>query len=349
MFLKRLRTDSQGRFSISLPPSFFFQKHPLTQVMIEDEGSRGEIWPPFCVIDLPPPFKVGDRNLGIFRLEAPPLLVEGETLDIQGKAVGGAEVQCFRPRVRNGKNTWERVISALSVSDPKGHWFIKGFWKWPQVMVMAIKEGEGSSDRLMVRPGTRGVRLVLSGGGGVEAKVMVSKKVYLQRKMVECLLFPRNLWWNGSNQKASKKVFPDGRIVWKNLLPGTYELRICAQGDPERPVVLVPGIQVAPGKVTRDPRIQDLDIRGLVEECMVVAKDTSGKILDPGHMWIKSESWAGSMLAPSKKGLIVLRRAGDAPRLEVVYPGYKERIVQGKGKVVEVILQPIAKNRRKGR
>ncbi len=145
----------------------------------------------------------------------------------------------------------------------------------------------------------------------------MARKVYLQRKMVVPQLVPRNLWWKeGSNQNASKKIFPSGKVVWKNLLPGTYDFRVIAQGDPERPVVLVPGIQVAPGKVTKDPRIQDLDIRGLVEEFLVAAKDPSGKILDPGQMWIKSKAWVGSMPVPSKKGLIALRMKGVGDRVK---------------------------------
>ncbi len=350
-FLQRLRTDADGRFDLSLPPSFNWKDSlPLKQILFMKRKESGGFFPPFCVIDLPPPFTTGKRFLGYFRLEIPPFLCGGKVVDSDGKPVEGVEVWCFRPRIRDGKETWERVRSATGLTDAQGEWFIKGFWKWPELKVLAVKEGAGTSDLVLARPGARGLTLVLSGGGGVEARIHVARKVYLQRKMVVPQLVPRNLWWKeGSNQNASKKVFPNGKVVWKNLLPGTYDFRVVAQGDPERPVVLVPGIQVAPGKVTRDPRIQDLDIRGLVEEFLVVAKDPSGKILDPGHMWIKSKAWVGSMLAPSKKGLIALRRIGDRPSLEIIYPGYKKGFVQAKGKVVEVVLRPSGKKGKKSK
>ena len=275
------------------------------------------------------------------------MLAEGNVLDAGGKPVEGAEIWCYRPMIRGGKTTWQRVHSALCVSDPKGKWYVKMFWKWPELKVMAIKEGAGSSDRVSVRPGTRGLKLVISGSGDVEARILVSKKIYLVRRMLKPQLVPRELWVKGSNQKASKEIFPDGRVVWKHLLPGFYDFRVCAHGDPERPVVLVPGIRVVPGKVNQDPRIQDVDLRGLVEEFTVVAKDPSGKVLDPGQMWIKSGVWPGSMPAPSKKGLIALRRIGDAPTLEIVYPGYKKKKVRAQDKGVEVVLEPIGKERPK--
>ncbi len=257
----------------------------------------------------------------------------------------GAEVRCYRPFVRSGKEGWERVYSATGVSDRVGRWFVKGFWRWSRLKVMAIKEGAGSSERVLVGPGARGLKLVLSGGGGVEAEVLVSKKIYLERRMLDVQLVPREAWVRGSNGRARKKVFPGGRVVWRNLLPGIYDFRVCAQGDPEKPLVQVSGIRVEPGKMCRDPRIQGVDLRGLVEEFLVIAEDPSGKVLDPAHMWIKSKAGVGAALDPSGKGLVVLRRIGDVPEMEVVYPGYKSRRIRGKGKVVVVTLEPIPKRR----
>ena len=332
-------TDESGRFRIPLPWEGSHAKFPIDHLRISSLGDLGEKFPPFWIVPLPPPFSKGERFLGKFRMQTPPLLAEGIVVDVKGMPVEAAEIRCYRPIIRAGKAVWVPVLSATGLTDATGRWFVKGFWKWPELKVMAIKKGAGSSDRVLVRPGTKGLKLLISGSGNVEARLLVSKKVYLERKMLKAQLVPRELWVKGSNQKTSKEVFPDGRVLWKNLLPGIYDFRVCAQGDPDRPVVLVPRIRVVPGKMNKDPRIQGVDLRGLVEEFTVLAKDPSGKVLAPGHMWIKSGVWAGSMLDPSKKGLTALRRVGDAPAIEIVYPGYKRKKIRAQDKVVEVVLE----------
>ena len=335
------RTDGSGRFRIPLHGQGPDPKYPRTHLRIMPEGDLGEKWRPFWVVPLPGPFTEAERFLGTFKIQIPPLLVEGTVADASGKPVEGAEVRCYRPFNKSGETTWQRVFSATSISGPGGNWFVKGFWQWEKLKVMAVKKGMGSSDQLVVRPGSRGLKLLLYGEGDVEAKILVPKRIYLERRMVKPQLVPRHLWVHGPNQNASKKVFPDGRVVWKNLIPGTYDFRVCAQGDPARPLVLVPGIQVRPGKVNKDPRIQGVDLWGKLEEFTVIAKDPSGRALDPSRMWIENKAGAGSMPAPSRKGRVLLRRIGDAPEIEVFYPGYKSRRVKCKGRVVEIVLEPL--------
>ena len=80
---------------------------------------------------------------------------------------------------------------------------------------------------------------------------------------------------------------------------------------------------------------------GKKEVVLVIAKDPSGRILDPSPMGIKNEAGARSMVDPSKKGLVLLRRIGDTPEIEVFYPGYKSRRIRCKGSVVEILLEPL--------
>ena len=96
-----------------------------------------------------------------------------------------------------------------------------------------------------------------------------------------------------------------------------------------------------PGRINKDPRIQGVDLWGKLEEFTVIAKDPSGRILDPSPMGIKNEAGAGSMVDPSRKGRVLLRRIGDTPEIEVFYPGYKSRRVRCKGSIVEIVLEPL--------
>ena len=324
-YLGAIRVGPRGRFAVNLPWSYYEGPLRLTQLKLVPGGWHGGKWPPFWVVDLPPSFTEGTRDLGVHRLQEQPVLLRGRVLDSGGEPVAGAEIRTLQPERRGGEEKWSRYISYSYAifSDRAGAWCIRGRSLAERLRVGAFKQGLGASTNVPATPGTRGIELVLPGSGAVAGRLVVAREVYLRRRLYRLRLVEKEIWNQGSN-RPERRISPDGSFTWTDLLPGIYELQVRVHGEGEDPLVAVPGIRVVPGRTNRDPSIQGIDLRGRTEEVLVRGRWSGGEIVDPGDLYFPPPG-PGGLVDRQRRGVVVLKRVGARPQTTVGCVGSRER------------------------
>ena len=274
-YMETVISGEDGRILIPLPPAF--SKGKIGQMKLVSRSGPGGGKRRVCILDLPPPFSGGCKDLGKVVLGSPPLLVSGRVLDYWGKPLDGATVTLRRAIIRGKKEAWISVVSCKSRRD--GSFSLEGFWPWKEMKVGAAKRFEGVSISRVVPPGSRGVELVLTGAGSVEGRLLVDRFEDLERRRISLLFKKLGSKPVGGFSGIGKRVGKDGRIVWKGLPPGTYTFFVRVNGEPGVDYCVVEGVRVRPGERTEDPRMLAIDTRGLFEEADLEIRGKGGKIL----------------------------------------------------------------------
>jgi hypothetical protein len=112
---------------------------------------------------------------------------------------------------------------------------------------------------LEVPVGSSGIEIVAYAGGGIDGSVLLDPGVPPDALLASVRLD------DGSDRGGRPDVALDkrqGTFSLEGLLAGTYTLFVVTGG--REVLAEVPGIAVRPGEITRDPRIQGIDLRGRI-------------------------------------------------------------------------------------
>ncbi|HLQ37394.1 MAG TPA: hypothetical protein VK348_06320 [Planctomycetota bacterium] len=349
----QLHTDAQGRFR------FFLQQ--LNEATDRLESFTIEWHRPDAIAmraSLPPcDLRPGVQDLGDLRL------VSG-SLVVAGRFMAGAEpyttrvafmVERWRDVGRNGRDVFEQV-DGLTFNQVEGAFEVRGelgpgryrlqFQDWNHLPVAPVE----------FNPGTRDLVVQIASGEQLQVTALLPPDLPWG---VQAVLKadhaapdvpdpddPMNRYrfrGNRHNQADPQEQDPGHyRFQWQAMAAGTYslEFRLWSVASP---LLAIPGI-VLP-LAAPDRRLQDVDLRELVEVLTVRALDAAGKLIaadrrggfvfqqffDPAADWQGYQLQGGALRMPV--------RTGPADLL-VTAVGFRPREVRGARGAVAVDMQP---------
>jgi hypothetical protein len=287
-----------------------------------NEGTRA-----FASRSLPPEC-FGDVDLGEVLLEACPRLVAGHVADDAGAPVAGAEIW-VEPRPAAGSLQPQRAgtIVALGRSDDAGAFVIRGLSRDATLAVSARGSASKRSGIVPIAPavafapGAQNVTLVEHGCGRVAGRILVDDDF---PRMHLAVFLRRGESGGGAPYESRTAPGLDGEFDFNQVPAGTFEVDVALGRYSQRPHVLatVGDVELRGGVVSRDRRLDPLDLRGRLPRAHVEVVDDTGAAVTNGVVGVDTTDEIELLTA------LIDRGAADPPvpneryDLEVRVPGF---------------------------
>ncbi|HEX6883861.1 MAG TPA: carboxypeptidase-like regulatory domain-containing protein [Planctomycetota bacterium] len=327
---RSLQTDATGRFSLVAEPTGPDAGLVLILGRLSPEGALLSV----ARRPLPAGLLPGTNSLGDCVLAEAPVVVAGTVLDARGEPVPAAQVV---PSVLDASDA-EAVELAPVQSDELGRFEVRDEVVWSGITLLARKDGALAGPR-SVRAGERGVRLVLEPGGGIGGTVLLDPSARAELILVQAE--PPE-----PAPPTTAIVGEDGRFVLEGLPGGPHRVSV-VHARTAQVLGAVDGVVVRGGQVTRDARLDPIDLRtasrfvllALVDELdrpLVEARAFSRPSGDSGAPWVYSAAEGGRLALLT-----------DGPRLDVaiVARGFQRTELQDVGEDRRVVLRRAAELR----
>jgi hypothetical protein len=218
-----------------------------------------------------------------------PLLAAGSVVDLDGAPVAGARVwlsyrSSYSPD-REGEQ-WSEVRSG-----DDGRFRCHGrTGRDSELRVHAAREGYFLPRALPCICGDEGLLIVLHQSGALAYKLIAPEGMQPQQ-WPSMVLWPEDA--DGERTPLMERPTPnDDETIWDSIPPGAYTLRF--QHDSAcRPFLDTPGIVIAAGQTTRDPRLLPLDLGQELGMIRITLLDVTGAPFE-GNAWFEHQSEASS-------------------------------------------------------
>lgn len=250
--------------------------------------------------------------------------------------------------------TWRSSISGSTVdefgtTDMKGEFMLFGDAEAEAFRLEVNVFESGSTGKVPFSPGDTGLELVLVPPSALELSVHPDDRelgaglfVGLRasdaslRESVEPSSDQR--LWGSVDDWRYVELGTSGKVLWKTLAPGDYDVRLDA-GIDSRGEALASwsGVSVEAGEVARDPRLQDLRLGAWATALELLVTTTDGRTLE--EVWWRSEGGPSDTTVKLESGRArVSVLAGK--RLVVGAEGYLAQTLDVDGASLEVRLVP---------
>ncbi|MBI5434184.1 MAG: carboxypeptidase regulatory-like domain-containing protein [Planctomycetes bacterium] len=253
--LGSVQTDAEGRFRLDTQ----VQGEPTQSLTLVAESRDPKSGAASRVsLPLTSPVPKGVLELGDLVFTELPVLLAGVVVDEAGLFVAGASVSGQTHTTEENEQFFddEEGWWASARTDEQGHFELRGKPVGDEFQVSAsigdrrslplvTRRGDGE---LVVRLLTTGAivgRVVRDGAGGVESMVVSAQFSDPTLQL----------------DSAMGDVAADGSFAVRRLLPGTYSVSLRNQSS-WNDMSGVPDVVVRAGEVTRDPRLDPIDLRG---------------------------------------------------------------------------------------
>ena len=236
--------DPRGTFEVELEPALNEGDRRVLEVRAHGRDLSTSV-------DLGRAFPRGRTDMGDVVLEPGrlALVAEGRVVDAERRPVAGASVAwMLTPEAITPASFAGLGDSEPSETDAAGRFSLRGLVDSGRVSVWAHRAGM-RCDPVEVPVGARGLEIVLLGTGGLAGRVLLDPGVPLEHV----------LRVDGGARWHDAKLGPDGSFEVRGLRAGKHTLSVATD---DAVLLELPDAVVAPGEVTRDPRIQDVDLRG---------------------------------------------------------------------------------------
>jgi hypothetical protein len=210
-----------------------------------------------ATVDLSRAFPITRVEMGDLVLASPPLIAEGRVVDGAGQPVEGALVRPTEARLgaSSAEPFFVRCGDIQARSDAGGAFRLAGRTHGGRLR-LELEHASLAAEPLEITPGTRDVELVALQTGGLAGRVLMESDIS---------------WWVHARRGAAGSRTPtvtpqreaDGSFLFESLLPGAYTLSVSISGET---LVEIDDLAVTSGEITRDPRIQELDLRGRLHD-----------------------------------------------------------------------------------
>lgn len=326
-----LRTDGEGRFRLELKTEEPRERKSVLTVYLSSEGSA----PPMeAELDLSPPIPSGETSLGDIRLSPLPLLASGRVVDPDWKPVPKATITSFVKIPSPGAGgipRYHQVTPFPVLADEEGRFHVFGKTSSKVLFLQPWKMDWLDSPKKPVPAGSTNNILVLRRGGTVTAAFLVDPGVPLKR--LELILTSRN--GKGREIPMIPSKIEGNRVTWTGIFPGKGTLSVALPGQ-TKPFLVIRDIPVREGEVTRDPRLEGVDLRGKIQLLNLELVDEGGRSIPVG--WIH---WGKGFARPSRvrPGFPLLLPPGKLETIWITAPGFKPRKTKVTGPRMKVTLE----------
>ena len=336
-FQRLLRTDAAGRFRLVLEPVSGIPEADAKLVLNHEARPGATLSATVGFTSYP---ETGaPLDLGAIALAEPAVLLAGRVRDPTGKGVPGAMVFIERRPRRDAphQDSW------ISVRDPvrtgaDGSFAVDGR---PDPGDYRIRtRASGWQDTVVqVRAGEQGIEIILEAEARLEGSLILDDD---RSEMQFALILHTRLPGQSPEERPrsqAQRPGEDGRFRWTRLAPGTAEFELRVQ-ETQQLLLRVDGIELISGRTTRDPRLQEIDLRGMFRTVTLTAVDAGGSPVRAARAWFLERGAQGSrQYLSSKDGVFrVPVRSGDAPWVQVYADGHRSVVVDDLSADREVLL-----------
>ncbi len=309
-------TDGDGRFYLSVGREG--QGDSLEKLTVIPQGSGQSTEKAAAMYRLPGsfPLVLGKNELGDLVLEASPLAasgrlrVDGEVPDIEKFAL---QVERLHPprSSRQAREDWQPEQGTVFEYSEGGRFEIHGSPEPGRLRIsMQFYSAPGSGGRLDFLPmdpveftlGSEGITINLETGGTLRASVLVDEGIPIQQLFLQLVLRNGAELTEDSDPRYSMQL-PYGQrfyghyrgpeedaqgFRWGTVQPGEYRLDVKPRGA-RKPVVSIDNIVISKGERLDDPRLERIDLRGVLRRIKISLQDAEGGRL-------KQENWGPPMV-----------------------------------------------------
>lgn len=218
----------------------------------------------------------GERNLGDLWLAPEPLLAAGRVVDTSGRPIPGALVRASAAYSGGGFLPVGRVYA-----DAGGAFAIHARSALSGSALSALRLTAehprfAQAEGVPVLAGAADVELVLEGAGRIAGSVLFDEEWFCDFARVRATPAGAEEWTEAEIERPGSFSLP-------SLAPGEWTVKIGMWGEEEGGVT-VEGVRVAAGVVCRDPRLQDVDLRGKARYISLSVVDGSGAPLEEAEL-----------------------------------------------------------------
>ncbi len=336
--LDTITTDTEGRFRYGLElPVLPAGATRTLSVTLADEGAGGDriTGAPRVEVELAREYPPGEQDLGDLVLVPPPLLAAGTVVGPDGQPGVGADVVLERlVEAGDGQSTWWAPDWRFAATtDASGAFTLYGEPRVPagsslQVMARARGHKEAAAS---FTPGQTGITITLEAAGQLRGSVLVDEGI---RAAALTALFTIP---GEDGRTISHQAAWNGReFSWTELDVGTGTVEIRAD-DTREPLYEVEGVTVVPGRENRDPRLQDIDLRGRLRQVHLEFVDERGRRVAP--VFLQSLDPRRFFWKYARDGEIDLLLTEDPPPLVATAEGYMQERITGLAGDRQVVLR----------
>lgn len=254
-----------------------------------------------------------ENDLGDLVLRPPPFLCSGSVVDDVGQGIPNAWIGSEIERDEAGKMVW--IARAGVRCDAQGTFILQADAPTTKMRVRAQADEHARADPIEVAPGARDVRLVLDRGCELSGSLVLDKSVPLGDVKI---LVRRPGAPKFSSPDFDKHdlgiVHDDGGFALDSLRSGLVDVQVLWMPMREE-LALIERIDLAPGALARDPRLDRIDLSD-VRLLHVEVVDAAGAVVETGAVSARSGTRAARSY-PLKSGAALVLAWGPATDLEI--------------------------------
>jgi hypothetical protein len=255
-----IRTDARGVVRFKLNDDFGASATRSLSLIGEGTAVGRQ-----AVVAIPDTLRPGDNDLGDCALTLPPIACSGHVRDPEGAAIAGASLE-LEERVDDHGTSWRKVAS--SISDASGQFEIRIPATAAALRITAVAHGFRSAAPEPVGFGESKV-LVLERGCGIEGSVVLGTLLDPTQVVVE-------LEQDGQRDTQRVRRSGDlGEFAFESLPSGTARVVVRLLGEIDGGETFE-GVALRPGEITRDPRLQRIDLTRGARAITLTVVDPSG-------------------------------------------------------------------------
>lgn len=345
-------TDAEGRFLIAAghrndaDPDEAGRDYSIPSIRVM---TRPKDEPPLQGIAAARSLRTGIEDLGDLRLERPPVVVAGRLLCGEQPFRGQIHLEIRKEQPAEGRRPvrWVDVDEARIWQDREGRFAAHGELPPGRYRLHASTEAALPIEPVEFRLGTEDLVVQIDLGSPVAASVLLPERT--PADLVAAWLLPATTSGSASATTKPRELRTSPQLqagerfdlMWPAVPSGTYTLELRTMTRLE-PLVRIADLQV-PTPEGGDPRLVDIDLRGLVRTCALALHDQDGKPLERAYGCafpfgqVETARWDGQQFHEQPATLLLPPGAVD---LVLAVQGYRPQRVSCVGDRLEVRLDP---------
>jgi hypothetical protein len=327
---QEIHSDGEGRIRVPMLMSATTNLAGTIDLRVTSLGPH-EDWR--ATREIPAELHEGDNDLGDLVVKAPEPVASGVVVDDRGEPVRRAFVGVDTQSGSGDK--WNPIPGLNASSNARGEFAVLGARPAGKLRLSANDREHAKGASVEAVAGARDVRIVLPRGAGLTGSLVLDASLPSQDLTV-VVVHTREPSSSRREYDANDRsvVQSDGTFTLAGLRAGDVEVQIKCKMQRE-PLLSVEHIQLAPGVVTREPRLQHVDLREARSIHVDVVDEREAPIV-AGEVWCISSTSDPKMFYFKDGKATVLARAASVD-LEVRSWGYRSahvRTVTGDSRVV---------------
>jgi hypothetical protein len=231
----------------------------------------------FAEIHVAGDYSSGEIDLGDIVLREPPVVLSGSVRNDAGENVHWASISIARKHVHDeqqGRWNWDWVTSLRAQTDMDGAFTCAGIAEIGDYAYVANANGYSSTGFVPFEPGLHGIEIVLQQDGALEGSLLLPEGVPGERFVI-AMRRSEEVEANASVRGHETRALPGGRFRVEGVRADRYDVQILLYGSAE-PLHTVSGVRVESGETSRDPRLQEVDLRDRLRRIEIALEGRDG-------------------------------------------------------------------------